>query len=52
MLMTSILNSAAVIGVPNSAEKTALMPQSVSICLSLSSSLNSLPMDTPMLPPI
>ena len=47
-----MLNRAAVIGVPNSAENTALIPHRVSMCLSLSSSLRIFPIDTPILPPI
>ena len=51
MLITSMENNVAVIGVPNNAANTALMPHRVIMCLSSSESLNNLPMVDPILPP-
>ena len=42
---------AAVIGVPKSAENTALMPHIVMICISFSSRRDILPISPAMLPP-
>ena len=50
-LTTSMEKIAAAMGVPNRAEKAALIPHMVMICLSFSSNLNSFPISFPILPP-
>ena len=50
--ITSRANTAAVMGVPNRAENTALMPERVAIRTSLSLRRNTLPAKFPRLPPI
>ena len=50
--MTSMANTVAVSGVPNSAENTALMPHSVANGKSFSPSRSNLPVSKPIPPPI
>ena len=50
--MTSSAKTVAVRGVPKSAAKTALMPESVAMRMSLSSRRQSRPTALPRLPPI
>ena len=50
-LITPSAKTAAVIGVPKSAENTALMPHIVMICISFSSRRDILPISPAMLPP-
>ena len=51
MLITSIENTAAAIGVPNRAAKAPLMPHMTAIFISFSSRRITLPIWFPMLPP-
>ena len=50
--ITSIEKIAAAIGVPNKAEKAALMPHIIMVFLSVGESLNIRPKPFPMAPPI
>ncbi len=50
-LMTSMEKTVAVSGVPNNAEKPALMPHIIISLRSYSSSFSTLPSVPPMLPP-